>query len=374
LEEDQKYINHAITLAKKGRGWVNPNPLVGAVIVKNGKVIGEGYHEYFGGPHAEINAIEKATESVKDATLYVTMEPCSHHGKTPPCTEAIITSGIRKVVAGISDPNPLVNGKGLKILAGAGIEVRSGIGSAAITKMNEAFLKYIVTGLPFCVLKTAMTLDGKIATVENASRWISGEDSRKCVHELRQENSAVMVGINTVLYDDPLLNTRRIHKKNRDPLKIIVDTTGRIPLESKVLQINPQLTILATSDKIDPAKKRDLERMGAQVLICPLKEGKVDLGYLMFSLGRMGIDSVMLEGGSSIAFSALMEGIVDKVISFIAPKIIGGAAAPSPVGGTGLPQMDEAIAVDNWNYKKLGSDILIEGYIRKKQIGNKRNI
>jgi diaminohydroxyphosphoribosylaminopyrimidine deaminase/5-amino-6-(5-phosphoribosylamino)uracil reductase len=374
LEEDQKYISRTITLAKKGRGWVNPNPLVGAVIVKNGKVIGEGYHEYFGGPHAEINAIEKATESVKDATLYVTMEPCSHHGKTPPCTEAIITSGIRKVVAGISDPNPLVNGKGLKILAGAGIEVRSGIGSAAITKMNEAFLKYIVTGLPFCVLKTAMTLDGKIATVENASRWISGEDSRKYVHELRQENSAVMVGINTVLYDDPLLNTRRIHKKNRDPLKIIVDTTGRIPLESKVLQMNPQLTILATSDKIDPAKKRDLERMGAQVLICPLKEGKVDLGYLMFSLGRMGIDSVMLEGGSSIAFSALMEGIVDKVISFIAPKIIGGAAAPSPVGGTGLPQMDEAIVVENWNYKRLGSDILIEGYIRKKQIGNKRNI
>lgn len=374
MEEDQKYINRAITLAKKGRGWVNPNPLVGAVIVKNGKVIGEGYHEYFGGPHAEINAIEKATESVKDATLYVTMEPCSHHGKTPPCTEAIITSGIRKVVAGISDPNPLVNGKGLKILAGAGIEIRSAIGSAAVTKMNEAFLKYIVTGLPFCLLKTAMTLDGKIATVENASRWISGEDSRKYVHELRQENSAVMVGINTVLYDDPILNTRRLHKKNKDPLKIIVDTTGRIPLESKVLQINPQLTILATSDKIDPAKKRDLERMGAQVLICPLKEGKVDLGYLMFSLGRMGIDSVMLEGGSSIAFSALMEGIVDKVISFIAPKIIGGAAAPSPVGGAGLPQMDEAIAVDNWNYKKLGSDILIEGYIRKKQIGNKRNI
>jgi diaminohydroxyphosphoribosylaminopyrimidine deaminase/5-amino-6-(5-phosphoribosylamino)uracil reductase len=366
LEEDQKYINRAIILAKRGMGWVNPNPLVGAVIVKNGKVIGEGYHEYFGGPHAEIKAMDNATESVKDATLYVTMEPCSHHGKTPPCTEAIIRNGIRKIVTGISDPNPLVNGNGLKILAGAGIEVRPGIGTAAITKMNEAFLKFIVTGLPFCVLKTAMTLDGKIATVENASRWISGEDSRKYVHELRQEYSAVMVGINTVLYDDPLLNTRRIHKKNRDPLKIIVDTTGRIPLESKVLQRNPQLTILAASEKIDPAKRRYLERMGAQVLICPIKDGKVDLDYLMFSLGRMGIDSVMLEGGSSIAFSALMEGIVDKVISFIAPKIIGGASAPSPVGGTGLPAMDEAIAVDNWNYKRLGSDILIEGYIRKK--------
>jgi diaminohydroxyphosphoribosylaminopyrimidine deaminase/5-amino-6-(5-phosphoribosylamino)uracil reductase len=368
LEEDRKYIRRAITLAKRGTGWVNPNPLVGAVIVRNGRIIGEGYHAYFGGPHAEINAIENALESVKDATLYVTMEPCSHQGKTPPCTETIISKGIRKVVAGMEDPNPLVNGNGLKILAGAGIEVKSGIEEAALLKLNEQFVKYIVTGLPFCTLKTAMTLDGKIATVENASKWISGDNSRKYVHELRQKYSAVMVGINTVLYDDPLLNIRRIRKKSKDPLKIIIDSTGKIPLEANVLKMNPQLVIIATTDKIERTKKLDLERLGAQVLICPGKDGKVDLGYLMVSLGKMGIDSVMLEGGSTIAFSALMNGIVDKVVSFIAPKIIGGAGAPSPVGGTGLLKMDDAIGVKEWKYRKLGSDILIEGYIRQNVI------
>jgi diaminohydroxyphosphoribosylaminopyrimidine deaminase/5-amino-6-(5-phosphoribosylamino)uracil reductase len=366
VKEEQKYLRRAISLAKKGSGWVNPNPLVGAVIVKNGRIIGEGYHEYFGGPHAEVNAIEHATESVKGATLYVTMEPCSHQGKTPPCTDPIIGKGIRKVVVGMKDPNPLVNGKGLKILAGAGIEVKTGIEEAAVLKMNEQFVKYIVTGRPFCTLKTAMTLDGKIATVENASKWISGEDSRKYVHELRQQYSAVMVGINTVLYDDPLLNTRRIRKKSKDPLKVIVDSSGKIPLEAKVLRMNPQLVIVATTDKMEMTKKRDLERLGAQVIVCPQKDEKVDLGTLMFSLGKMGIDSVLLEGGSTIAFSALMNGIVDKVVSFIAPKIIGGADAPSPVGGTGLPSMEDAIEVNDWNYRKIGSDILIEGYIRNK--------
>ncbi len=365
MEEEQKYLRRAISLAKKGLGWVNPNPLVGAVIVKNGRIIGEGYHAYYGGPHAEINAIENATESVKGAILYATMEPCSHQGKTPPCTDAIIKNGIRKVVVGMKDPNPLVNGKGLKILADAGIIVKAGIEEAAVLRMNELFVKYIVTGKPFCTLKTAMTLDGKIATVENASKWISCEDSRRYVHELRQQYSAVMVGINTVLYDDPLLNTRRIRKKNKDPLKVIVDSSGKIPMEAKVLKMNPQLVVLATTDKMNMKKKRDLERLGVQVLICPQKEEKVDLGSLMFSLGNMGIDSVLLEGGSTIVFSALINGIVDKVVSFIAPKIIGGADAPSPVGGKGLPSMEDAIGINNWTYRKVGSDILVEGYINK---------
>lgn len=235
---------------------MNPNPLVGAVIVKNGRIIGEGYHVYFGGPHAEINAIENASESVKDATLYVTMEPCSHQGKTPPCTDPIISNRIHRVVAGMKDPNPLVNGNGLKILADAGIDIKYGVEEDAVLKMNEQFVKYIVTGLPFCVLKTAMTLDGKIATVENASKWISGENSRRYVHELRQKYSAIMVGINTVLYDNPLLNIRRIRKESKDPLKIIVDSSGKIPLEVNVLTINPQLVIIATTDKIEMTKKR----------------------------------------------------------------------------------------------------------------------
>jgi diaminohydroxyphosphoribosylaminopyrimidine deaminase/5-amino-6-(5-phosphoribosylamino)uracil reductase len=365
MKEDQKYIKRAVTLAKKGLGWVNPNPLVGAVIVKNDRVIGEGYHANFGGPHAEISAIQNASESVKGSTLYVTMEPCSHYGKTPPCADTIIQKGIKKVVVGIKDPNPLVNGEGLKLLVQAGIEVTTGVEEAAILKLNEQFIKYITTGRPFCILKTAMTLDGKIATVENASRWISGADSRKYVHELRQEYSAVMVGINTVLFDDPLLNTRRTGKKSKDPLKVIIDSTGKIPLEAKVLKINPQLTILATTDRIEKEKKRELERLGAQVLICPQKEGRVDLAYLMLSLGRMGIDSVMLEGGSTIAFSALMTGIVDKVVSFISPKIIGGALAPSPVGGPGLATMENAIGIKDWNFRKIGTDILVVGYINK---------
>ena len=366
MEEEQKYLRRAISLAKKGLGWVNPNPLVGSVIVKNGRIIGEGYHEYYGGPHAEVIALENATESVKGATMYVTMEPCSHHGKTPPCTDLIIGKGIRKVVVGMKDPNPLVNGKGMKILAGAGIDVKAGIEEAAISKMNEIFIKYIVTGSPFCTLKTAMTLDGKIATVENASKWISCEDSRKLVHELRHKYSAVMVGINTVLYDDPLLNTRRIRKKSKDPLKVIVDSSGKIPMDAKVLEMNPNLVILATTDKIDRKKKRDLERLGVQVIVCPLKEERVDLKTLMFSLGKMDIDSVLLEGGSTIAFSALSSGIVDKIISFVAPKIIGGAVAPSPVGGKGLPSMEDAIGVTGWSFRKVGADIMIEGYINKK--------
>ena len=366
MNDDHKYMTRAIILAKKGMGWVNPNPMVGAVIVKNGRIIGEGYHAYFGGPHAEINALENATESVKGATLYVTMEPCSHHGKTPPCTDAIILKGIRKVVVGMKDPNPLVNGKGLKILSKAGIEISTGIEEAWVSKMNEIFTKYIITGRPFCTLKTAMTLDGKIATVENASRWISCEASRKQVHELRHQYSAIMVGINTVLYDDPLLNTRRTGKKSKDPLKVIVDSSGKIPMEAKVLKMNPQLVILATTDKIDGKKKLDLQRMGVQVLICPLKDEKVDLGVLMFSLGKMGIDSVLLECGSTLAFSALKDRIVDKVVSFIAPKIIGGAGAPSPVGGKGLSSMEDAIAVNDWKYRKIGDDIMIEGYIYNK--------
>jgi diaminohydroxyphosphoribosylaminopyrimidine deaminase / 5-amino-6-(5-phosphoribosylamino)uracil reductase len=364
LEEEQKYIRRAVSLAKRGLGWVNPNPLVGAVIVRNGRIIGEGCHEFFGGPHAEVNAIGHAKESVRGATLYVTLEPCSHEGKTAPCTDLIISKGIARVVIGMKDPNPLVNGNGIKILTSAGIEVTTGIEQALVSKMNETFTRYIVTGKPFCLLKTAMTLDGKIATVENASRWISCEKSRRYVHELRQEYSAVMVGVNTILYDDPVLNTRRARKKSKDPLKVIVDSSGKIPTGSNVLKVNPQLTIIATTDKMEVAKKQELERMGAQVMVCRKNDEKVDLGDLMFLLGKMGIDSVLLEGGSTIAFSALAEGIVDKVLSFVAPKIIGGAGAPSPVGGRGLLSMEDAIGLDEFRYRKIGSDLLIEGYIR----------
>lgn len=368
MTEDQKYMKRAIALAKKGMGWVNPNPMVGAVIVKNGRIIGEGYHAYFGAPHAEVAALGNAIENVRGATLYVTMEPCSHHGKTPPCTDPIIKSGIKRIVVGMEDPNPLVNGKGIKILTDAGIYVTSGTEEETILKMNEIFRKYIVTGKPFCTLKTAMTLDGKIATVENASKWISCEASRKQVHELRQQYSAVMVGINTVLYDDPLLNARRTGKTSKDPLKVIVDTSGKIPVDANVLKLNPQLVILATTREIDKKKKLELGRLGVQVLECRQKNNEVDLRDLMASLGMMGIDSILLEGGSTIAFSALKDRIVDKVVSFIAPKIIGGVDAPSPVGGSGLATMEDAIGLTDWSYRKIGTDIMVEGYIVEKKL------
>ena len=209
LGEDQRYMRCAIALAKKGMGWVNPNPMVGAVLVRDGRIIGEGYHKFFGGPHAEVNAVNATSGRIDGSTLYITMEPCTHYGKTPPCADLIIERKIRRVVTGMKDPNPLINGNGIKVLEDAGIEVEVGVEENSIIKLNEIFIKYIRTERPFCTLKTAMTLDGKIATVENASKWISGTGSRKFVHELRQKYSAVMVGVNTIIYDDPSLTTRR---------------------------------------------------------------------------------------------------------------------------------------------------------------------
>jgi diaminohydroxyphosphoribosylaminopyrimidine deaminase / 5-amino-6-(5-phosphoribosylamino)uracil reductase len=363
MEPLNKYMKRAITLAKRGTGWVNPNPLVGAVLLKGDKIIGEGYHEYFGGPHAEVNAIMNAKEDPSGATLFVTLEPCVHEGKTPPCSDLIVNKGISKVIIGVLDPNPLVNGKGKKFLEDHGIEVNAGFLEKEIVGMNEPFFKFIQTGKPFCVLKTAMTLDGKIATVGKDSHWISGKESRKLIHELRQQLSAIMVGINTVVIDDPMLNTRREGKKNKNPLKVVVDTASRLSLESNVLTNDPQLTLIATSSKADSAKLKQFERLGAQVLVCPLKNEQVDLSFLVDSLGTMGIDSILLEGGSTIAFSALREGIVDKVISFIAPKIVGGAKANSPVGGEGIKMLKDAILLRDLDVKRVGEDIMVQGYI-----------
>jgi len=365
---DEKYMRMAIALAKKGAGWVNPNPMVGAVLVKDGRIIGKGYHQFFGGPHAEINAISNATETVEGATLYVTLEPCTHQGKTPPCAPLIVEQGIRKVIIGMDDPNPIVKGTGIEYLLSKGITVHTGMLRNEISRMNEAFGKFIQTGIPFCNLKTAMTLDGKIATITNASRWISGEKSRRYVHELRQQVSGILVGADTIIYDDPLLNTRRGRKRSKDPLKIIADTRCRIPLESKVLTHNPQLTILATTELAEKSKIREINRLGAQTLICPVKKNKVDLVFLVESLGKMGIESILIEGGSTLAFTALKEKIVDKVTSFISPKLLGGKLAPTPVGGEGIKKMNDAINISGWKFRRMGEDILVEGYIKNNEL------
>lgn len=365
------YMKRALELAKKGIGYTNPNPLVGAVIVKEGRIIGEGYHKVYGDNHAEINAFLNATEDVKGATMYVTLEPCSHYGKTPPCAKAIVDKGIKKVVIGLKDPNTLVAGKGIKILQEAGIEVTVGVLEDEVRKLNEIFLKYITTKLPFVIMKTAMTLDGKIATCKNESKWITGELSRKYVHTLRHRMSGLMVGIGTILVDNPCLTTRLGDSKGCDPTRIIVDSNARIPLDARVLNLESEAkTIIAVTEKANKEKIRILKEKGAEVIITPCKKERVDLTFLMKELAARKIDSILLEGGSQLNYSALEEGIVDKVNVFIAPKIIGGNTAKTPVGGLGIAHIKDAIALHNVNVQLFGKDIMIEGYIRKEGRNN----
>ncbi|WP_330388965.1 bifunctional diaminohydroxyphosphoribosylaminopyrimidine deaminase/5-amino-6-(5-phosphoribosylamino)uracil reductase RibD [Tepidibacter thalassicus] len=361
-------MKRALELAKLGIGYVNPNPLVGAVIVKDGKIISEGYHQFYGGPHAEINAFKNTIEDVKGATMYVTLEPCSHYGKTPPCAQEIVKKGISKVVIAMRDPNPIVSGKGIKILKENKIEVIYGVLEEEAKKLNEIFIKYITEKVPFCILKTAMTLDGKIACYTGDSKWITNEFSRKYVHELRHRVSGIMVGIETVFMDNPRLTTRLKDKKGNSPIRIVVDSKARIPLDSNVL--NKDLegnTIIATTEFAQENKIKSLKEMGLDVIVTPIKDNKVDLNYLMKELGKINIDSVLLEGGSTLNYSALNEGIVDKVIFFIAPKILGGINAKTPVGGQGKEYVKDAFKLYDLKMSRFEEDFMIQGYIRKRE-------
>lgn len=361
---DIKYMQRALELAKLGTGYTNPNPLVGAVIVKDDRIIGEGWHKAYGAHHAEVNAFLNAAEDVEGATMYVTLEPCSHYGKTPPCAKAIVEKKIKKVVIGLKDPNPLVAGKGIEILQKAGIEVVTGVLEEEGRKLNEIFLKYITTKLPFCIMKTAMTLDGKIASFTGDSRWVTGEASRQYVHELRHRVAGIMVGIGTVLADDPSLTTRLEQGRGSDPIRIVADSSARIPLEAKVLNLeSDKKTIIAVTEKAEKNKLKALEGKGAEVIVIPSKNGKVNLSLLMRELGERKIDSILLEGGSELNYTALEEGIVDKVNAFIAPKILGGNSAKTPVGGLGKEYMRDAIKLRSIDVQRFGDDIMVEGYI-----------
>jgi len=361
--EDIKFMRRAIELSLKGYGYVNPNPLVGAVIVKNGKIIGEGYHHRFGENHAEINAINNATEDVKGTTMYVTMEPCNHQGKTPPCTDRIIMEEFGRVVIGMVDPNKNVRGNGLIRLSKAGLSVSSGILEKEIEKVNEVFIKYINTAVPFCTLKTAMTLDGKISTYTGDSKWISNEKSRAWVHELRHRYSAIMVGVNTVIKDDPYLTDRSMNIDKSHPIRIIVDSSGKTPLKARVLNTKTVKSIIAVTPNASKSSLQGLSSTGADVIVCPDINGRVNLTYLIRELGKLGIDSILLEGGSTLNFSAIREGIVDKVYSFISPKMVGGEAAITPVGGDGFEKINDAITLNIANIQRFDEDILIESYI-----------
>lgn len=351
----------AIQEAIKGSGFVNPNPLVGAVIVNDEKIISTGYHKKYGENHAEINAFENAENEVEGATMYVTLEPCSHYGKTPPCVDKIIEKKIKRVVIGMLDPNPLVSGNGINKLMNAGIEVECGVLEEECKKINEVFIKYITKKNPFVLLKNAMSLDGKIATKYGESKWITGEKSRVYVHELRNEFKGIMVGINTILTDDPMLNCRL--DNGRNPIKIIVDSSLRIPLEAKVLINEPEKTIIATTEKSDINKINKIENLGAKVISVPDYFGKVNLNLLMEKLGELKIDGILLEGGGTLNFSALESGIVDKVITFISTKIIGGKDSITPVEGSGIERLSQAFMLKETQMKSLGGDIVIEGYI-----------
>lgn len=361
---DEKYMKLAIELAKKGTGKVNPNPLVGAVIVKNGKVIGQGYHKKYGGNHAEVEAINNSTESVEGSTIYVTLEPCFHYGKTPPCVNKLISSKISRVVIGSLDPNPLVSGKSIDKLKQVGIEVNVGVLEEECFKLNEVFMKYIKTKTPYVVLKSAVSLDGKIATKTGESKWITGETSRLKVHELRNELRAIMVGVNTVIKDNPSLTCNI--KYGRNPIRIIVDSNLRIPLDSKILKTSHNYkTIIATTENADLKKRSLIEEHGAEVLIIKSLDNKVDLSNLMIKLGELKIDSILLEGGGELNYSAFKAEIIDKVMLFIAPKILGGRDSKTCIEGEGIDLLNEAYKISDLKTEILDRDILITGYIKR---------
>lgn len=359
---EENYMQLALEFAQKGKGWVAPNPLVGAIIIKEGRIIGQGYHEAYGGPHAEVNAIHAATENVAGATMYITLEPCAHFGKTPPCADLLIRHNISKVVIGMLDPNPLVSGKGVAKLKRAGIEVVTGVLEKKSRSMNEAFLSYIVTKRPFVVMKTAMSLDGKIATAAGESQWISSAESRERVHALRHELTGIMVGVETVIQDDPRLTARLPNSKQ--PIRIIIDSRLRIPLTAKVLQQNEAKTIVATTEAADLSQKKALQRMGVEVISTKSDSGRVHLQELMTGLGARGIDSLLLEGGATLNFSALEAGIVDKIQVYVAPLLIGGKTAKTPIEGAGVLALEQGFQMKDWSVEKVGQDLLIEGYIK----------
>lgn len=370
------YMRRALDLARMAMGSTSPNPSVGAVVVRDGQVVGEGYTQPPGSAHAEVMALAMAGQKAAGATLYVTLEPCSHFGRTPPCVRAVIEAGITAVHMAILDPNPRVNGQGRRQLEAAGIATYLGQGSEEATEINEAFLKHTRNRQPFVTAKWAMSLDGKIATRGGDSKWITGPIARAYAHYLRAINDAVVVGVGTVLADDPQLTVRipesvaaavtpaRVWPAQaQQPLRIVLDSQGRIPLSAKVLDIRSGPTMVATTERIDDEKKRALEALGVEVCVLPERNGMTDFGALMCLLGERGLAGVLVEGGGQVLGSAVFEGWVDKVCAFVAPKIIGGESAPSPVRGLGAGRMAEIISSRRQRVYTMGDDLLVVGYV-----------
>lgn len=363
---NENYMRQALHIASFAEGRTSPNPLVGAVIVKDSRIVGQGWHRKAGTPHAEIHAISQAGELSKNADLYVTLEPCNHYGRTGPCTEAIIQAGIKRVVVAMTDPNPVVAGQGLARLRQAGIEVVEGILAMEAARQNEVFIKWIATGMPFGVFKTAMTVDGKIATAAGNSQWISCQEARLQVHKLRDKYDAILTGIGTVLADNPQLTTR-LPEGGKNPVRIIVDSKGRIPLTANILNDGQARTIIAVSTGAPDDKVEQIRARGAEVTVLQEVAGKLDLRQLFQWLGRQHITSVLVEGGAAVAASVMDSNLIDKVCWFIAPKIVGGISAAGPIGGNGILKLEEAIMLEDINVQPVGTDTMLMGYIARRE-------
>ncbi|MFH1117099.1 MAG: bifunctional diaminohydroxyphosphoribosylaminopyrimidine deaminase/5-amino-6-(5-phosphoribosylamino)uracil reductase RibD [Pseudomonadota bacterium] len=361
--EAERFMTRALELARRALGRTSPNPAVGAVIVRDGKIVGEGYHRAAGKPHAEVEAIKSAGSNARDAELYVTLEPCNHHGRTPPCTAAILEAGIKRVWYGTDDPNPDVLGGGAETLRAAGIEVIGGVNEDSCRRLIEVYLTNIGSRRPFVFLKLAMSLDGRIATRTGHSQWISSEESRAKVHRLRDRVSAVMVGIGTVLADDPSLTTRLAGRKGRDPIRVVADSNLRTPLNAKIFNPSSASQVIIGTRKSPPSDFRSkLERNGAKIVETSGKS-RVDIADLLSQLYHSGITSVLIEGGGQIAWGALEAQVVDRCLFFYAPMIIGGESAPTGIKGIGIGTLDEAPRLVDAKAIRVGTDLLIDGRV-----------
>lgn len=364
MRNDHDFMKMALDLAETAKGKTNPNPVVGAVLVKDGVIVGSGLHRKAGEPHAEVHAFNMAGEHAKGATLYVTLEPCSHYGKTPPCANLVKDSGVKRVVVAAQDPNPHVAGKGIGIIKEAGIEVEVGVLEEEAKKLNERFMHNMITQTPFVVSKVAMTLDGKIAAYTGHSQWITGEEARKEVHYLRNEVDAILVGVGTVLADNPKLTTR-LDQPFKNPIRIILDSKLRTPLDANVADCSEAQTIILTGLAEDDKKAEGLKEKGVQIIQVPYTNGKMDLQAALKRLYEAGVTDILLEGGSEVNASFMRERLIQKYIVYIAPKILGGKSSFTPFRGEDVDTIDEAVQLRFETVEKVGEDLKVYAYPAK---------
>jgi len=363
---DLSYMERALALARRGRGLTSPNPMVGAVLVKDGVVVGEGFHRYTEQKHAEVWAFEQAGEKAKGAILYVNLEPCSHFGRTGPCCDLIVSAGVPRVVAAMTDPNPLVAGSGFQRLREAGVDLVVGPKDVEARRLNEAYSKYIQTKLPFVTLKAGMTLDGKIAARDGSSKWITSHDSRERVHQLRFDNDALLVGIGTVLQDDPWLTDRSGQTRRRPLTRVLLDANLRLPLQSNIVRSrNEGAIIVFCAENREPKRQSQLEEIGIEVIPIAVSGQHIPFATVLQELGRREVTSLLIEGGAEVNFSSLSSLAVDKIIFFLAPTILGGRQAIPVVGGEGFPDLGHSLSLAFSTVEQLGSDLMIEAYVRR---------